>query len=426
MAVKFGNVFGALAELAPIERVVHISGPSPVFTPEKNLQPVGRKILLSIKKMNACKYRRTLAVMAIASLSTALSTSAVYAQSSTSDTDAKLPYAQASKEQQKIWQEAVKQMGPPPGTGCYSMSYPETTWQKATCAKVSHPAPAPKHAPPAETKGKVTMNQWGQTAGNQTDYKGNRADYIAQTTGLTTSAIGSFPGTVVSGLADTGLANESRGYTLQLNTNFGTNASYCAQNGFHPDCRVWQQFIYSSDYGSQDQVPRGPQIFIQDWIMLINSDDYNRCPAGWDEPIDKTIKACYKNSLAVAAPYIPVGNLYLTTLAGYASTSGSGATDTVMLTYNGNAYSVNQPEATLDIGQVWKQSEFNIFGNGNGSRLYFKPKTSITVNLQVNDATTYAPQCLPGGTTGETNNLTLGACIATPGVTPSIQFTESN
>ncbi|MGF6980364.1 hypothetical protein QFZ94_008881 [Paraburkholderia sp. JPY465] len=128
---------------------------------------------------------------------------------------------------------------------------------------------------------------------------------------LTTSAIGSFPGTVVSGLA-----KPASGYSLQLNTNSADNPAYCAQNGFHSDCRVWQQSVYSPDLpnsepGPQGQVPVGPQIFIQDWILLKNKDDLAKlkmakpspCPAGWTESPNE---GCYKNSPALAAPDIPV------------------------------------------------------------------------------------------------------------------------
>ncbi|MGF6383813.1 hypothetical protein OKW47_000470 [Paraburkholderia atlantica] len=368
--------------------------------------------------------------MAITVLSTALSTSVVCAQSPTSETDAKSPYAQASKEQQTNWRESVRQVGPPPKAGCYRMSYPDTTWREAACAMVSLQHPTAKYAPPVETMRKKRMSQSKHITEDNADsaeddavLTGHGKDYIAQTEGLTTSAIGSFPGTVVSGLVD-----DAAGYTLQLNTNFSrTNASYCQQNGFHPDCRVWQQFIYDSDEVSQQPgplgpAPEGPQIYIQDWILLTDQDDlHSPCPAGWLSAAG----GCYKNSSAVAAPDIPVGNLGLTTLAGYVSTPGSGATDTVILTYNGSAYTVSQPDDTLDIAQGWNQSEFNIFGEGNSSEVSFKPKTSITVNLQVNDGTTYAPKCLDSGTTGETNNLNLGkTCTATAGAKPSIQFTE--
>ncbi|MGF6483561.1 hypothetical protein [Paraburkholderia sp. JPY419] len=309
------------------------------------------------------------------------------------------------------------------------MSYPDATWKEAPCAMASVQHPTAKHASPVETMRKKRMSQSEHITDDNADsaedmaaFTGNGRGYMAQTEGLTTSAIGSFPGTVVSGLVD-----DAKGYSLQLNTNHPrANASYCAQNGFHPDCEVWQQFVYSSTYpsqpGPQGVTPEGPQIYIQDWILLTNNDDVHRpCPAGWEKAAD----GCYKNSPTLAAPAIPVGNLGLTTLAGYVSTPGSGATDTVILTYMGSAYTVSQPDDTLDIAQGWSQSEFNIFGNGNASKLSFKPKTSITVNLQVNDGTTYAPKCLYGGTTGETNNLYLGKCTATEGAMPSIQFTES-
>jgi len=45
----------------------------------------------------------------------------------------------------------------------------------------------------------------------------------------------------------------------------------------------------------------------------------------------------------------------------------------------------------------------------------------------VSDGSTATPTCASNaGSTGESNNLTLGKCTATGGTSPSIQFTESN
>jgi hypothetical protein len=56
----------------------------------------------------------------------------------------------------------------------------------------------------------------------------------------------------------------------------------------------------------------------------------------------------------------------------------------------------------------------------------FNKGTSITVNIALADGLTTAPTCKgDDGTTGETNNLNLGACTTAGGATPSVQFVES-
>ncbi|MGD0866321.1 MAG: hypothetical protein ABSA49_12275, partial [Rhizomicrobium sp.] len=69
----------------------------------------------------------------------------------------------------------------------------------------------------------------------------------------------------------------------------------------------------------------------------------------------------------------------------------------------------------------------NIFGDGGGSVASFNKGSSITVKVNIANGRR-APDCVAhGGTTGETNNLTLGKkCTASGGKTPAISFTESN
>ena len=51
----------------------------------------------------------------------------------------------------------------------------------------------------------------------------------------------------------------------------------------------------------------------------------------------------------------------------------------------------------------------------------------MTVKIAVTNGSTAAPVCgADDGTTGETNNLNLGACSGVGGSEPYIEFTESN
>jgi hypothetical protein len=77
----------------------------------------------------------------------------------------------------------------------------------------------------------------------------------------------------------------------------------------------------------------------------------------------------------------------------------------------------------------WTGSEFNVIGDGGGSQANFNAGTSLTVKIDLTDGTKKKPACTPNaGTTGETNNLNLGACKAFKGkgdAVPYVQFVES-
>jgi hypothetical protein len=104
-----------------------------------------------------------------------------------------------------------------------------------------------------------------------------------------------------------------------------------------------------------------------------------------------------------------------------------GGKDKVVFTDGTTAYAVTEADSTLDISQVWQQSEFNVVGDAGGSRADFNKPVSITVKVALTDGTTSAPACVANsGTTGESNNLDLGTCSTASGSSPSIQFKESN
>jgi hypothetical protein len=103
-----------------------------------------------------------------------------------------------------------------------------------------------------------------------------------------------------------------------------------------------------------------------------------------------------------------------------------GGNDTATFTDGTVAYSVSIADSVLQIGTVWRDSEFNVLGDVDSSKAVFNQDSAITVNVAVLDGSTTAPACLSAaGTTAETNNLTLGSCAAVGGATPSIQFTEA-
>jgi len=303
----------------------------------------------------------------------------------------------ATAEQLHAWHDSLKNF-PPVSEGCFQADYPSLAWQQVACGETPTYRSNPKY------RGADTV--------------GNGYDYSATTSHLTQSATGSFP-------SETGVTSASSGgYTLQLNTNFGNGpTAFCSALGYS-SCQTWEQFIYSSNYpGNAGTGVSGPQAFIQNWMFI---PAHKRCPSGWNGYKTSSYNGCYKNSKGIAAPAVGLSGLSGGSLSGSASTSGL---DTVTFTYGGTAYAVSQSGSTPDIGATWNNSEFNVVGNGGGSAATFNSGSSLTVKVATNDGTTNAPTCTGptnGGTTGETNNLNLGACVAAGGTSPYIQFTESN
>lgn len=281
---------------------------------------------------------------------------------------------------QENWRETIARTSVP-HEGCFEAEFPNAVWVEAACTVAPDKVYVPHGRPGPQTVG-------------------NGTDYAATVTNTISSAVGTFP-TV------TGVTSEKDGsanvYSIQLNSNFMSTA---ACNG-HSGCLAWEQFVYSS----QEQAA-----FMQYWLI-----DYgNSCPSGWNSYDG----SCYKNSAAVSVPKQAIGTLAQLKLSGAAV---SGGNDTLTFTTPTKAYSTTGKDSVTYLATAWKQAEFNIIGDGGGSKATFNSGSSITVKVAVSHGSTAAPTCASNaGTTGETNNLTLGSCSGVSGATPYIQFKESN
>jgi hypothetical protein len=248
---------------------------------------------------------------------------------------------------------------------------------------------------------------------------GNGHDYALQSSTLITSTVGTFP-SVTGVTSETGVGVSSFGgggilgpneYTLQINSDFNSTTSSCAG---HSGCTVWQQFIYSPDYNVDGQAA----VFMQYWLINWGS---SRCPSGFGSD---GAGSCYANSSAATAPDVPATQLANLKLTG---TVVNGGNDTVTFTNGTHAYSASGSDSKLHIASVWRSSEFNVVGNAGGSEAKFNTGSHVTVKVAVSNGSTSAPTCASNaGSTGETNNLTLGSCTTAGGTNPSIQFTQSN
>ncbi len=291
--------------------------------------------------------------------------------------------------QLQSWRAAIAH-APAPSKGCFTAVYPLTTWKKVACVAAPNRPYLPRSG----------------GGGSQTVGDGN--DYAAVTSTLTSNGVGSFP--VVKRLkseTDDGLPNV---YSLQLNSNFMSGDQACAGASNPSQCLGWLQYVYSSSEHSA---------FMQYWLIHYTGGSVH-CPAGWNS----FSPDCYMNSPAVFVPQEAVTDLPQMNLSGNAV---NGGLDTLVYMDGANAYSTTGEDSVMFLSAGWTGSEFNIIGDGGGSQADFNVRTALTVQIDITDGTTAEPTCQAhDGTTGETNNLTLGTCKGTGGSAPYIQFTESN
>jgi hypothetical protein len=299
------------------------------------------------------------------------------AEAATRATDAQLHAA---------WHQAIVH-APVLGQGCFTATYPSTSWKQVACKTAPNIPYLPARGPQ------------GFTVGNGNDYAG-------EVSGLLSSAEGSF--SKVKGLKTETNDGASNTYSLQLNSQFFASPT-CAGASNPANCLGWLQFILAQQSGGDD-------VFMQYWLINYGS----TCPAGWM----RATPDCYKNSSSVGAPVQPLKKFKKLELTGSAVVGGL---DTVTVTTYNNAYSTTGSDSVVGLAGFWNESEFNVIGDGGGSQADFNTGTKLIVKIDLDNGTTNTPTCEShAGTTGETNNLTLGKCTASGGATPAITFTESN
>jgi hypothetical protein len=366
------------------------------------------------------EVRSMLHIAAVAGLVSVCSLPTAFAQSSDEAVN------RFEEQAHETWRGIMHQVEVP-GKGCFHASYPSTQWEEVVCA----PVPGYRSALPRTQDGKRE-----QTVGNG-------YDYVVQTPSghLFSSALGSFP-TVkgvtseksvgVRAFGDGGILGSNE-YTLQVNTNFYSGSPAC--DGYS-GCFAWVQYVMSTNTPvslTSNKLTDDTEVFIEYWLINYGEDNgSNICPAGFIDggaDMEGPGDDCVQNTPAtlIAKGQLPITDLASLKLSGSAK---SGGTDAATVTFGTNAYTATVADSYTDIASGWSQAEFNVLGNAGGSRADFNTGASLTVKIAVTDGSTSTPTCVSpssyDGTTGETNNLSVGSCSATGGSTPYIQFTESN
>jgi len=349
--------------------------------------------------------------------------------------------ADAEAQVRQAWRLTMHHAGVP-DTGCFHASYPNIQWEKVECAA----APSHRSVPP-----KRAAAQSAARAGAQTT--GNLYDYVAQAPAgeFFSFALGSFP--TVTGVTSEKTINVPFGggisdgipgpneYTLQINTNYAFGTSACAGYSY---CQGWQQYVVQTNSAGPPLGAKGAQaefqlsnqssLLIESWLLNYGvHNGSNICPAPYEdyEPdYEGPGDDCVRNSplTVMYNGQIPITELSTLQLSGSAVAKGK---DVATATYGTEAFAVTVNDSITGIASGWYQTEFNVFGNQNGAQAFFNKGASLTLNIALDYGSTEVPTCIYpsyyNGTTGETNNLTLGTtCTLAGGASPYIQFTESD
>jgi hypothetical protein len=346
--------------------------------------------------------------------------------------------------QLKTWHKTLSKVSTPK-VGCYAANYPNTTWRGIPCSTPPHKLYLPK------IPGRSRVQQVGG---------GSNADFVAVVTGNMTEADGSFDS--ISNLTSecnvqcqnqtcpatpSCSGQPSNSFSLQLNTNPMSNPKICRNSPGGDSggavCQSWEQFVYAQTQNCSGCTGSSS---IQYWIL-------NFGPAGTTCPSPvASASTCNSNGGVVSSQWCPfqfspTGNVFcVMNSAGSVSpptepisslneleldgdTANGGATADSVTTFEGGiALRATGNNVFTDLGTLWKDTEFNVFGNANGSEAVFNTGANIHVRNGVSSGTTNGPGCSDQSFTGESNNLNLGnsAPAAVVGAVPALLWSESN
>ncbi len=364
--------------------------------------------------------RSLLSIAAVASLLSVVPLSSAFAAEAPGEAA-----DQAEVQARQVWRETMHDLSTPE-SGCFHAAFPSTRWEKVEC-----------DAPSAYRSALPTTKRGGQTVGNGIDYvaQAPKGHFFSSVKGSfpETKGIKSEKGVGVSSFGGGGVLGPNE-YTLQVNTDFHNSA---ACDGYSY-CKAWQQYVLATNLDSltSSKLTGKTEVFIEYW--LINYGVYeggaNVCPRGFldigrDGSFGGQGDDCVQNTpgTVVHSGQIPITKLSELELSASAK---HGGTDEATAIYGSDAYKASVRDSLTDISTVWSDAEFNVVGNAGGSRADFNSGSTLLVKVALNYGSSTAPKCQPPskflGTTGETNNLSLGACVAEGGSKPQIEFVEGN
>jgi len=323
------------------------------------------------------------------------------------------------------WHEYMSNV-PTPHAGCSVATYPNHVWQPTQCGTAPSALLQPSAgntgdwAVQSQSSGTCPPSCIGSSTGSFPSVSGLTSEYDGGATGCSPAGLQNKGGVSTFSCGDGG-AND---FSLQINSQkaFITQSNYIqSAGGSIFNAQGWEQFDFTNDPNG----PHGASIFISYW--LINYNENGVCP-GTPPPGGISWRAvgpnCFSNGPSMSVPSQTVSNLGALVFTASANYGNSG-NDVVTICIGNKCYKEAMPDQVLNLYKVWNQSEFNILGVQGGSQAVFNSGTTITVENTLKDQSgkQIVPSCYGGGTTGESNNLYLGACAVKD---DSIVFPESN
>jgi hypothetical protein len=334
-----------------------------------------------------------------------------------SSTKAKAASTTPPKTGQMSPEEANRRQGwhksmllkPAPKKGCFTATYPETTWREVPCK------PSKPHKPYPPHRGGISRLDTVGGAG---------PDFSATVTGHISQAEGSFDS--VTGVTST------NAYSLQLNTDF-FSTSACSGSPNPATCSGWEQFVYPSSGGG----------FIQYWLInygptgtLCPTPRHTSCGGfvysdGWCEfALYGAVYCAIDGVNELGAPAEPMTSLGQLRVAGAAAGAGGAANDQMIVTVGGTPpFMATGDNHFPDMGSHWQEAEFNVFGDGGGSQAVFNSGANLQVRTEVISGTNLGPGCDLRSWTAESTNLTLvnsPPLMPAPLPAPALVFAQSN
>lgn len=296
---------------------------------------------------------------------------------------ATVPLALADTQSKQAWVNGIVAQRHSPGVGCWTVSYPNTTWAAAKCGN--------------ETE--VELANIGNTG--LTDFLACSCITMSSTSGSVTSMSGF--------LSETDTIKGGNWYSIQINTNrFSTTYDGYSATG-------WEQFVFQNQYGFIDFGYVSIEYWLLGWLSSHTSCPSN--PSQWTA----SGKDCeWTSSPANTGLELPQ---YLTAYTQSGFYSGSTDTSEFCDANAGKCWMSTGNDLLGLSSDNWGQSEWNVFGFANGSGALFNSGGgSISLTIHVSGPSITGSCSQHDDNTAEYNNLNLGSCSASGN---AITFTES-
>ena len=323
--------------------------------------------------------------------------SAAFARPSAQAAQLKRPQAAATTVE--AWRKAVAGLRPDK-SGCFEAAYPSRTLRARDCG----------------AKKPLRIVRTGSSEQKPFDEHSN-GDVELVSPGTIYTATGimqKMERVAIAAIIDQSgkILNETNAVSFQLNSNANipkaARNSKCAGSS-NAKCTGWVQFVFLID------PQQGPIAQIQEWLIAYGSS----CPDGY-------VAAAGNCAINIAQGSIPgpitAADLGGLVLSGQVASNGQDSMS-VFIPGRNLVYSLTGTDVVGAYGN-WNVAEFNIFGEDNFQEVVFQQGSLMAVNVSVDSGLKATPvSCSnPAGNSGESTNLTLGACAPTGSAT--VAFVE--